>query len=781
MAALRRAISLNAVALATRQSRTSIARSRLLSVPVTRLCLRTYASTSPRRQQAFQSQTASIPNSSPLQFSLDSVATTNPQTLTEKIVQLHAVGLREGKTVRAGDYVTLRPHKSMTHDNSWPVITKYMEMGATSVKDNRQVVMTLDHDVSNDSEQNLRKYRLIEEFANKHGIDFYPAKHGIGHQIMVEEGYAWPGTVTVASDSHSNMYGGISAFGTAIVRSDAASILATSTVLWQIPQIAKVTFTGILPPGVTGKDVIIALCALLQSDVLNMCVEFTGSEQTLASIPIHERLTISNMSTEWGALSGLFPVDNTLISWYRGRATVAAMSDSPTKDRINHKRIDELLESPLVADPGATYAKEFYLNLSTLSPFVAGPNSVKIANPVKNLEPQDIAIDKAYLLSCTNGRSTDFAAAARVFREAGKDGKPAKIHPRVKFYIAPASVAERQIAEEAGDWQVLEQSGAEILPAGCGPCIGLGRGLLEEGEVGLSASNRNYKGRMGNPKALCYLASPEVVAASAIQGKITSPGWYVKPEGVEKVIIGEGTGDFVADKARSIEGALDQVLGEMESMIGAAEGAAEESAAAAEDDISTEVLPGFPEKIEGEIVFCDNDNINTDGIYPGRYTYQDGLTAEQMAKVCMENYDTEFRNIIKPNDVLVTGFNFGCGSSREQAATSILANQIPLVVAGSFGSIFSRNSINNALLGIEIPKLVERLRQAYKDDKEKLLTRRTGWKLLWDVRRSKITITEKDGKSWEQKINEIPPNVQEIVAKGGVVKWVQSKMQTQNI
>ena len=210
---------------------------------------------------------------------------------------------------------------------------------------------------------------------------------------------------------------------------------------------------------------------------------------------------------------------------------------------------------------------------------------------------------------------------------------------------------------------------------------------------------------------MCYLASPEVVAASAIKGQITSPGWYLKPDGVEKVIVGEGTGDFVADKARSTGDAFEKLIGEMESMIGAAEGAAEEMASptATGDEALTDVLPGFPEKIEGEIVFCkqlvnahklscsltatgDNDNINTDGIYPGRYTYQDGMTTAQMAEVCMENYDTNFRNIIRPNDVLVAGYTFGCGSSREQAATSILANKVPLVVAGSFSSIFGRNS-----------------------------------------------------------------------------------------
>ncbi|KAH7237357.1 hypothetical protein B0J15DRAFT_503662 [Fusarium solani] len=779
MTALRRAICLDAAALATRQTRTSITRSRLLAVPALRF--RNYASASPKRQQAFHSQLETAPNSSALQSSLDSAARTYPQTLTEKIVQLHADGVAQGRRVRAGDYLILRPHKSMTHDNSFPVITKFMEMGATSVNDNRQVVMTLDHDVQNNSEQNLRKYRLIEEFANKQGIDFYPAKHGIGHQIMIEEGYAWPGTVTVASDSHSNIYGGVGCLGTAIVRSDAASVLATSTIFWRVPPVAKITFTGTLPPGVTGKDTIIALCALLKSEVLNMCVEFTGSEQTLASIPISERLTIANMTTEMGSLSGLFPVDETLISWYRARAAAAATSGNSTKDRINQKRIDELLENTLVADPGAKYAKEYFLDLSTLSPFVAGPNSVKVANPVEKLVAEDIAIDKAYLLSCTNGRSTDFAAAARVFREAGKNGKPAKVHPSVKLYLAPASLAEQRMSEEAGDWQVLAQSGAELLPAGCGACIGLGRGLLEEGEVGISASNRNYKGRMGSPKALCYLASPEVVAASAIKGRIASPGWYLKPEGVEKVVVGEGTGDYVADKARSIEDAFGQIIGEMENVISAAEaeGAAGESASppATEGETLTDVLPGFPEKVEGEIVFCDNDNINTDGIYPGRYTYQDGMTTEQMALVCMENYDTEFRNIIRPNDVLVAGYSFGSGSSREQAATSILANRIPLVVAGSFSNIFSRNSINNALLGIEIPKLVERLREVYGDDPEKPLTRRTGWKLLWDVRRSQVTITEQDGTSWVEKVGEMPPNVQEIIAKGGIVKWVQSTLQ----
>ncbi|KAH7263656.1 mitochondrial Homoaconitase [Fusarium tricinctum] len=776
MVAFRRAIALNAVAVARLQSRALTARSRSLAIATSQY--RAYTSETPRRQYAFHSQLENAPNPSAFQFQQPPTVE-NPQTLVEKIAQNYAVGLAPGKKIKAGDYITLSPHHCMSHDNTWPIAKKFLEIGASKVHNNRQVVFTLDHDVQNKSESNLKKYSLIHEFAEKHGVTHYPAGRGIGHQIMVEEGYAWPGTVSVASDSHSNMYGGIGCLGTAVVRTDAASIWATGQTWWQVPPVAKVTFTGILPPGVTGKDVIIALCGLFRDDqVLNHAVEFAGGE----SLPIDDRLTISNMTTEWGALAGVFPVDEMLLSWYRGKATTNAMFGGSSKDRINHKRIDELEQNMLAADPGATYAKELYLNLSTLSPIVAGPNSVKIATPLKNLEAEDIPVNKAYLVSCTNSRASDIAAAARVFREAAKENKEAKIASGVKFYIAAASLPEQQIAEEAGDWQVLLEAGAEALPAGCGPCIGLGTGLLEPGEVGISASNRNFKGRMGSTSAKAYLASPEIVAASALKGKIAGPGWYQKPEGVEKVIIGEGSGDFVADKALSIEDALDKLIREADAMIAAAEngeGAAEKASPAATegDESLTEILPGFPEKVEGEIVFCDSDNINTDGIYPGKYTYQDNVSVEKMAEVCMENYDTEFGKVAKAGDILVTGFNFGCGSSREQAATAILAKKIPLVVSGSFGNIFSRNSINNALMGVEVPRLVERLRETYKNDSEKPLTRRTGWKFLWDVRRSKVVITEKDGSSWEQKVGELPANVQEIIARGGLEKWVKSQIE----
>ena len=558
-------------------------------------------------------------------------------------MQRYSQGLAPGKIVKAGDYVTLSPHHCMTHDNSWPVATKFMSIGAEKIKDSKQIVMTLDHDVQNKSEKNLKKYSQIENFAKQQGVDFYPAGRGIGHQIMVEEGYAWPGTMAVASDSHSNMYGGVGCLGTPVVRTDAASIWATGRTWWQIPPIAKVTFTGVLPEGVTGKDVIVALCGLFNDDeVLNHAIEFTGTSETLTSLPVDDRLAIANMTTEWGALSGLFPIDDVLKGWLRYKATEASMykppvgiTSTPTSERFNHQRLDELFENPLAADKGATYAKELYLDLSTLCPYVSGPNSVKVANPLPELEAQNIEIDKAYLVSCTNSRRSDLAAAARVFREAAKQngGMVPKIDDGVAFYIAAASLPEQQAAEEQGDWQILLEAGAQPLPSGCGPCIGLGTGLLEPGEVGISASNRNFKGRMGSTEAKAYLSSPEVVAASALKGKIAGPGLWKKPtdeEGKEieweGVIKGEG-----GYASFSVEDALDKLVADAERAVKEAEqnlfgsesveASSEAKTSVSDGENLTEILSGFPEKVTGEIVWCNADNVNTDAIYPGKYTY----------------------------------------------------------------------------------------------------------------------------------------------------------------
>jgi homoaconitate hydratase len=495
------------------------------------------------------------------------------------------------------------------------VVPRFTSLQCSKILNPRQPVFTLDHDVQNKSETNLAKYKKIEAFAGKHGVDFFPAGRGIGHQIMVEEGYAWPGKMVVASDSHSNHYGGVGCLGTAIVRTDAAGIWATGKFWWQIPKIVKVELKGRLAPGVTGKDVIVALAGNFNKDeVLNCAIEFVGDG--VEHLSIDERLTIANMTTEWGAVAGVFPRDEKLKDWYSGVIKKNALRQfmsgpkvsgdpalsSDTHPRLNKDRLEQTFAAQLASDAEATYSSHLTLDLSTLVPYVSGPNSVKVATALPRLEEQDIKINKAYLVSCTNSRASDIKAAADVVR-----GK--KIAPGVEFYIAAASNVVQKDAEEAGDWQALVDAGCKTLPAGCGPCIGLGVGLLEKGQVGISATNRNYKGRMGSPDAVAYLASPAVVAASAIKGKIAGPD-SIDQASLPKYDIPVLT--LETTKPRETE-------------------AASSSAPAAQEELMT----GFPEVFDGPLLFAPQDNLTTDGMYPGKYTYQDDITPERQAEVVM--------------------------------------------------------------------------------------------------------------------------------------------------
>src|ERR1051325_7855876 len=219
-----------------------------------------------------------------------------PQTIVEKIAQAH---MAEGpkRPLRAGDFLSIRPDHVMTHDNTAAVMKKFKSIGAESVQDPAQPVFAADHDIQNTEDSNLAKYRSMEAFAREQGIDFYPPGTGIGHQIMVEQGYVQPGRFVVASDSHSNMYGALGAIGTPVVRTDAAAIWATGQFWWQIPPTIQVVLEGRLRPGVTGKDVIITLCGLYNHDeVLNAAVEFGGPG--VASLSMDARLSIANMTTE---------------------------------------------------------------------------------------------------------------------------------------------------------------------------------------------------------------------------------------------------------------------------------------------------------------------------------------------------------------------------------------------------------------------------------------------------------------------------------------------------
>ncbi len=657
-----------------------------------------------------------------------------PQSLIEKITQKYSVGFSDNQLVHAGDYISIRPAHIMTHDNTGAVIPKFKSIGASKLANPRQVVCTLDHDIQNKDEKNLQKYKKIEEFAKSMGADFYPAGRGIGHQIMIEEGYAWPGTMVVASDSHSNMYGGIGCLGTPIVRTDAAAIWATGRTWWQIPPIVKVELKGKLTPGVTGKDVIIALCGFFNNDeVLNHAIEFAGDG--IKYLSIDERLSIANMTTEWGALVGLFPIDEITINWLKRRAEFISRrglegvpSDADgngNHPRINSERISSLENDlkNLSADPDAFYAKELSIDISTLEPHVSGPNTVKTMHSISELNNNRIKINKAYLVSCVNSRVDDIAEAAKILK-----GK--KIADHVKFYIAAASSEVQKESEIRGDWQSLIEAGAIPLPPGCGPCIGLGTGLLEDGEVGISATNRNFKGRMGSPNAQAYLASPAVVASSALAGFIS-----FNSGNDAKKVFGEIK---IIDKKSALKN-------------------------------SVQIIDGFNPLLKGELIYCHQDNMNTDGIYPGKYTYNDDMTPAQQAEVVMENYDPQFGKIVNRGDILVGGFNFGTGSSREQAATALKYRGIQIVIAGSFNDIYKRNALNNGFLVIECPALVNDLKNKFGKEN---LTIKTNLIAEIDFQNSLIKLNEK-----KYSIDPVGIAAQELIIYGGLEEWVKMNLE----
>lgn len=614
----------------------------------------------------------------------------------EKIAQRHLSKPSTSASLHRGDLVSLRPRHVMSHDNTAPVMRKFREIGVRHVHDPAQPVICLDHDIQNDSPTNLDKYARIERFARDEGLNFFAAGSGIGHQLMVEHGFALPGAFVVAADSHANTYGALGALGTPVTRTDAAAIWASGEFWWSIPRTIRVELHGRLAPDSSGKDVILALSAAYAGgEVLNACIEFAGAG--IASLTMDDRLTMANMTTEWGALAGWFPVDHRTLDYLRPRVAAA--------------RLAEWEYNPPQPDRDAAYSGRIELDLASVSPQVAGPDSPLRSRPLAELARERIRIDKAYLISCANGRRSDLERAAEIV--AGK-----RVAQGVEFYISAASAEVERDAAEA--WNCLLEAGARPLPSGCGPCIGLGLGLLEAGEVGISATNRNYRGRMGSVDATCYLASPAAVAASAVAGYIEDP--YASTR--KTLVHGYTALQESESKARAIE-----------------------------------IVDGFPSRLCGRLVFVDRDALDTDAIYASTHTYRDELDARQMSRLLFENHDPRLAAELRTGDILVGGYNFGCGSSREQAVTALQAAGISLIVAGSLAQTYRRNAFNNGLAALSCPPLIERLRQ---------LADRPNWipgdPLVVDFERGEAIFRDE-----RFACSRIPPLLQQLVADGGIV------------
>lgn len=564
-------------------------------------------------------------------------------TAIEKIVSKSQAS---GVIIRAGSFIDVCPKHVMTHDNSSAVIAKFEDLGFSSIADPKQPVIAIDHDIQNYTPENLGKYAKIQAFAKQHGLMYYPPGRGIAHQIMIEEGFVKPGTVVVGSDSHSNMYGALAALGTPIVRTDAASVWATGKFWWRVPRQVRVSLTGKLPEGATGKDVILTLCRIFCSgEVLNAAVEFAGDG--IESLSVDDRITIANMSTEWGALAALFPFDHRLRSWLNNRPDIFPRDEVRDLWDEHHS---------LMSDPDAHFETELELDLGSICPHVTGPNSVWRSRPAVELESEIVAIDKAYLMSCVNGRLSDLQAAGKIL------GKERPVAKGVELYIAAASHLVEQQARSDGTWQRLLDAGAIPLPSGCGACIGLGAGTLEPGEVGISATNRNYEGRMGASDAACYLASPEVVAESAARGVIAAP-----------------SGAKAAKPRYSCRHHQQE----------------------SNDSGTIRLIEGFPRSLRAHTIVLTRDNIDTDGIYGKDVTYRDDITLADQGRHVLLNYDSAFHERDVDGAILVAGRNFGSGSSREQAATALRSAGIAAVIAHSISATYQRNAFNNGLIVIE--------------------------------------------------------------------------------
>jgi len=407
-----------------------------------------------------------------------------PMTLVEQIIS-HAAG----QPARAGDLVIVPVHRCMTHDSLTPEVIDALEndLGVTQIQDPDRVAVIVDHVAPASSVATANAQVRVRRWVRAQGITrFYDVGAGICHQIMVEEGLVQPGEIALGTDSHATAYGAIGALGTGVGTRDMALALASGQTWLRVPETLRVQLHGRFRPGVGAKDLSLHLCGLLGLDgATYQAVEFHGGDW----LTLDERLTLAGMTTELGAKAGIIPPTGVVA---------------------------ESLSVPdwLAVQEGATYARTLDVDLDALAPLVAIPPEVDHVMPAAELA--DVAVDQVFIGTCTNGRLSDLQIAAEIL--AGHH-----IAAGVRLLVIPASHRILQQATDDGTLATLLRAGATVGTPGCGPCIGRHLGVMGAGEVALSTANRNFRGRMGDPDARIYLASPAVAAASALTGHITDP------------------------------------------------------------------------------------------------------------------------------------------------------------------------------------------------------------------------------------------------------------------
>uniref|UniRef100_A0A2P1CZ79 Homoaconitate hydratase family protein n=1 Tax=Nostoc sp. HIID-D1B TaxID=2027338 RepID=A0A2P1CZ79_9NOSO len=428
-----------------------------------------------------------------------SLTPTRPMTLVEKLLA-KASG---NSYVQPGEVVFAQVDLALSHDAvAGPVAKTFYKHYGEEAKlwDSQRVVLVADHfiqvnDIRADDKAHIMYEQMIE-FAKVQGCHLFDVVSpgeaaGICHVLLPEKGFVRPGMVIAGTDSHTCTYGALGAFSTGVGTTDMANIYATGDMWIRVPPTLVFELSGTLPAKISAKDIILFIlgkigCAGATSKVM----EFRGS--ILAQLPFDERLTLANMAVECGAICGLI------------------VPDEVTRDYLKNRVSEEFVE--VIGDADAEYEKVYQFDLSDLEPQVARPPKPDQVVAISQLE--DIPITKAFIGSCTGGKLYDLAQAAEVL-----NGR--QLADGVNLFIVPATVEIREQAQELGYLDIFEQAGAQILKTGCGACINSGLGVLAKEETGIYATNRNFKGRSGDPTGKNYLASPRTVAISAVNGKIS--------------------------------------------------------------------------------------------------------------------------------------------------------------------------------------------------------------------------------------------------------------------
>ncbi|HTY46593.1 MAG TPA: 3-isopropylmalate dehydratase large subunit [Methanomassiliicoccales archaeon] len=411
------------------------------------------------------------------------------KTFAEKVLSRAS-----GTDAKAGDIVTAKVDLGMSHENTALVLKAFKEMGAERIRDPDKLVILFDHRVPAPTVKAAEGHKEVRGFVREEAIPtFYDSREGVCHEVLPSKGHVLPGMLVVGSDSHTTTYGALGAFSTGIGASEMAAVWALGELWLRVPETLRVRIEGRLPSMVGAKDAILKVIGTLGADGADyQCVEFVG--EVVERFSIASRMTLSNMSVEMGAKAGVcFP-------------------DAKTEQFLSSRTTKKW--SAVTSDEGARIRETRRLDMSDLGPQVAKPHTVDNVAPVERVA--GLAIDQAFIGSCTNGRMEDLTVAEAILR--GKEASK-----KVRLIVAPAS---RDIYIEASDRGILAslaRSGAIVLNPGCGPCLGAHEGLLASGERCISTTNRNFKGRMGSPQAEIYLASPATVAASALKGEIADP------------------------------------------------------------------------------------------------------------------------------------------------------------------------------------------------------------------------------------------------------------------